>query len=121
MFGFKMKNKNAVITNLFEAKAEAAFNVLHANNVFGDIDGTILEVARSEFMSAVTEHALKNDSQSLLELGYPHARLVITADVFAGQAQFIRVLAYDQPFNGGNLNEKLTREIISAFNEFAAW
>lgn len=117
-FGSKAKVTVVNVKGL-NARSEAVFDVLTANDVFGDLDSARLAAERESFKAAVKGQALDGDDQSSLELTYPNARIVINAHVFAGEAHYSRVMTY--PLNSDSVNKKLNSEILGALGEFAAW
>jgi hypothetical protein len=119
MFGLKSK----VSIKSLEAKAEAVFNVLNAHKVFGNLEGLRFEVERRGFKSAVTDHATGDDNHNYLELTYPSCvRLIIHTNIFAGEADFREITAYDHPRENPRMNyEALNEDIKTALREFSAW
>jgi hypothetical protein len=119
MFNFKTK----VAVKGLEAKAEAVFNVLNAHKVFGNLEGVRLEVERRGFVSSVIDHAVGEDHHNYLELTYPSCvRVIIHTAIFAGEADFREVSAYDHPHENPRMDyESLNEDIKMALAEFKAW
>lgn len=119
MFNFKTK----VAVKSLEAKAAAVFNVLNAHKVFGTLEGTRLEVERRGFISSVIDHATGDDNHNYLELTYPSCvRVIIHTAIFAGEAYFREVTAYDHPHENPRMDyERLNEDIKMALAEFKAW
>lgn len=121
MFG--LKSKSEVSVKGLEARSEAVFNVLNAHKVFGSLEGVALEVERRGFKSMVTDHAVSEGNRTYLELTYPSCvRLIIHTNVFAGEANFREITAYDHPWKNDKMDyEKLNSDIKEALAEFKAW
>lgn len=127
MLGHKVMNifgaKTKVAVKGLEARAEAVFNVLNSHKVFGNIEGVALEVERRGFKNAVIDHATGDDNRNYLELTYPSCvRVIIHTNIFAGEADFREVTAYDHPHENPRMDyERLNEHIKMALAEFKAW
>lgn len=105
------------------AQSEAVFNVLNAHNVFGKLEGLALEVERRGFISSITDHATGDDNHNYLELTYPSCvRLIIHTNIFAGEADFREITAYDHPWKNDKMDyESLNTGIRAALSQLSAW
>lgn len=127
MLGSKMMKMFGLTTEVtvknLKAKSEAVFNVLNAHKVFGNIDGLALEVERRGFINSIIDHATGDDNHNYLELTYSSCvRLIIHTNIFAGEADFREVSAYDHPHENPRMDyERLNEDIKMALREFSAW
>lgn len=119
MFNFKTK----VAVKSLEAKAEAVFDVLNAHKVFGNLEGLRLDIERRGFISSITDHATGEDNRNYLELTYPSCvRLIIHTNIFAGEADFREITAYDHPWKNDKMDyESLNTGIRAALSQLSAW
>ena len=119
MFGLKTK----VQVKTLEAKAEVVFNALNAHKVFGPLEGTRLEVERRGFIHSITDHATGEDNHNYLELTYSSGvRLIIHTAIYAGEADFREVTAYDHPWKNDNMDyEGLNRNLTNDLLWFGEW
>lgn len=127
MLGHKVMNifgaKTKVAVKRLEVKSEAVFNALNAHKVFGNLEGTRLEVERRGFKNSVIDHATGDANHSYLELTYPSCvRVIIHTNIFAGEADFREVTAYDHPHENPRMDyERLNEDIKMTLAEFKAW
>lgn len=114
---FKIFNvKTKVSVKRLQAKVEAVFNVLNDHRVFGNLEGARLEVERRGFVSSVLDHAVSENNRTYLELTYPSCvRVIIHTAIFAGDADFREVSAYDHPHENPRMDyERLNEHIKMA-------